>query len=478
MKQYRAQAVLATAGALSCLVLTLIARDIALSLPDSMAASAEWTAEWFATQDRLRARFSILTLVSTVSGFAIGWILGKRLSDPLEALRSELISGGVKAPSSHAEAMSWNADANALRNAAVRFESELLRRNHRLERESADRSELLNAVSEGLIQVDAAGRIVQVNPAATKLLGLPDHVGGKVLTELVRNVDLRQVFGTAASGRTLDAVEVAVDERRLLVSAAPIPATGHAAPTAVISIADLTQLRRLEGVRRDFVANVSHELKTPLTSIHGYAETLRSDDDMPIEMRHQFLDIIHRNAVRLQSIVDDLLDLSRIESGVWHPDMSRVDAMSVMRDAWASCQENAAAHRVRLDALAEPAYVMADPDALRQVFVNLFENAVRYTAEEGRIAVRVAIDSNDNGSDVSPRAHIEIADSGIGIPRDALPRVFERFYRVDPARSRAAGGTGLGLAIVKHLMESMGGDVAADSELGRGTTITLSLTAA
>ncbi|MEO5510290.1 MAG: ATP-binding protein, partial [Longimicrobiales bacterium] len=316
-------------------------------------------------------------------------------------------------------------------------------------------------------------------------LGLPEVVGGKALVSLVRNVELREIIMNAAAGIQIEGAEVTLEERRLLISATPIPsADGDSRLTSVLSIADLTQLRRLEGVRRDFVANVSHELKTPLTSIHGYAETLRADDDLPVEMRHQFLDVINRNAVRLQRIVDDLLDLARIESGVWNPDSQTVDALSVARDAWASCQENAAAQKITFDAPAMAAPVIADPDALRHVFANLFENAVRYTPESGRITVRVSGDCNPaSNADAVTAFHgarlvlIEISDSGSGIPRDALPRIFERFYRVDPARSRAAGGTGLGLAIVKHMVEGMGGTVTAQSELGNGTTIAMKLPA-
>jgi signal transduction histidine kinase len=481
MKQYRTSVILAILAATGCVLMTVAARQLALQhLTDGVAQAPQ---QLFSAQQHLRYQFRALGILSSLAAFTFGWWLGIFLGKPLDILRADLIAGRSNGLPTEANAPSWSIEANQLRHAAQRFEAELVRRMNLLERGSADRTRLLNTVSEGLLQLDADSRILQANPAAIKLLGLPEDVSGKVLVSLVRNVELREIIATASGGTPIEGAEVTFDERRLLISAAPIPSPdGDTRRTNVLSIADLTQLRRLEGVRREFVANVSHELKTPLTSIHGYAETLRADDGLPVEMRLQVLDVINRNAVRLQHIVDDLLDLSRIESGVWNPTRQAVDVMTVVRDAWASCQDNAAAQLLHFDTPATSAFVLADPDALRQVFTNLFENAVRYTPEDGRITVRVAGDG-DHGMDrrVSdtggPSVLIEISDTGIGIPREALPRIFERFYRVDPARSRAAGGTGLGLAIVKHLVEGMGGGVSAQSEVGVGTTISLRLPA-
>jgi signal transduction histidine kinase len=240
---------------------------------------------------------------------------------------------------------------------------------------------------------------------------------------------------------------------------------------------------RLEGVRRDFVANVSHELKTPLTSIRGYVETLLSDDLDPA-MRRQFLEVIHKNADRLHSIVEDLLDLSRIESGGWRPELADVGTGQIVSDVWDSLADRATQRGIAFEPPEIDATVRADRSALRQILSNLFDNALRYTAPGGRIRVRV-FEGSGSGNGGAPRTAtgdgfvtIEVGDNGTGIPTDALPRIFERFYRVDPARSRAEGGTGLGLSIVKHLVESMDGDVSASSELGKGTTIRVRLPSA
>ena len=233
----------------------------------------------------------------------------------------------------------------------------------------------------------------------------------------------------------------------------------------LLVVRDVTKLMRLEHVRRDFVANVSHELKTPLTVVAGFAETLAEDEHLTPEQRQQFAQAVLANASRMQRIVDDLLDLSRIESGRWRPAPEEVPVAEASAEATAAVQSVAATKGVTLDIAPAPdaAILHADPTAVRQVVSNLVENAVRHTAAGGRVAVTTR--RSDDGIWLSVR------DTGIGIAPEHLPRVFERFYRVDPGRSREAGGTGLGLAIVRHLVEAHGGRIHAESEVGRGTTI-------
>jgi two-component system phosphate regulon sensor histidine kinase PhoR len=255
----------------------------------------------------------------------------------------------------------------------------------------------------------------------------------------------------------------------------------------LVTLVDLTELRRLEGVRRDFVANVSHELKTPLTSIRGYVETLVTDELDP-STRRQFLDVIQKNADRLHSIVDDLLDLSKLESGGWRPDLEDVNVAAVINDVWDDFADKAGQRECVFVPPGSDARARADRNALRQVMANLFDNALRYTPAGGSIHVSVETPESTRADEEGTRpdgdaeaghvVSIDVRDSGSGIPGDALPRIFERFYRADPARSRAEGGTGLGLSIVKHLVESMNGHVTATSELGKGTTIRIRLPAA
>jgi signal transduction histidine kinase len=234
---------------------------------------------------------------------------------------------------------------------------------------------------------------------------------------------------------------------------------------SVVTLLDVTGLRHMEQVRRDFVANASHELKTPLTAMRGYAEMLL-DGDPPEELRTRFLQAIRANTLRLQHLIDDLLDLSRLESGRWVAAEEEIEVAAAAREAWkeivADYPSRRTAFIVEGDALA-----IADAPALHQIFRNLFDNSLRYTPDEGRIDVRVRRDGEF--------VQVVVKDSGSGIPSAALPRIFERFYRADPGRDRTAGGTGLGLSIVRHLVQSMKGEIRAESELGKGTVIHFTL---
>jgi two-component system phosphate regulon sensor histidine kinase PhoR len=233
---------------------------------------------------------------------------------------------------------------------------------------------------------------------------------------------------------------------------------------AVVVVHDVTRLRRLEVVRRDFVANVSHELKTPLTAIRGLVETLLDDQDMDEGTRRRFLGKVHRQVQRLSALVADLLTLSRVESGQAAFERVPLDVRNPVRESVRALLGEAQAKSLDLqvELPMEPAMVRGDTEALRQVVDNLVSNAIKYTPERGRITLRVRQDGT--------ATTIEVHDTGIGIaPRDR-ERIFERFYRVDKARSREVGGTGLGLAIVKHVVQALGGQVGVESTLGRGST--------
>jgi two-component system phosphate regulon sensor histidine kinase PhoR len=261
-------------------------------------------------------------------------------------------------------------------------------------------------------------------------------------------------------GKPVQDREIEVDERTLLMNARPLPAGG-----AVLVLHDLTELRRLESMRRDFVANVSHELKTPLTSISGYAETLLSDTPDP-ETTRRFVATIAANARRMQRLVDDLLDLAKLEAGRWQPEPEPLELAAVCREVWDTLSDRSRTPTVDFGVEIGPGAeeLEADPDAVRQILTNLLENSLRYTPAGGRIICRSAR--------VGQGIALSVEDTGSGIVPDHLPRIFERFYRSDPARSREEGGTGLGLAIVKHLVEAHGGRVSAESERGVATTVT------
>ncbi|RMH14636.1 MAG: hypothetical protein D6701_11070 [Gemmatimonadetes bacterium] len=333
------------------------------------------------------------------------------------------------------------------------------------DRERAEILTMVERIAEGVVALTDDARVLRANRAARRLLDLPDQVPAFTpVGALVRQPDLRDFLERGVTGQA-GTREFVVGERHLMVSTRPLEGGG-----AVATLVDVTEIRRLERVRRDFVANASHEIKTPLTAMRGFAETLLEDEPPP-DLRRQFLAGIHTNAVRLQHLVDDLLDLSRLESGGWVAEPVPLAAADQARAAWEPFAEAASVRRVVFEVDGD-AEVLADPSGLRQVLTNLFDNALRFVDEGGTI--RVVVTPRPEHGDVE----FAVEDDGAGIPPSALPRVFERFYRVDEARARAEGGTGLGLAIVRHLIVSMGGTIRADSVLGQGTTIRFTLPAA
>src|SRR5438045_1882509 len=342
---------------------------------------------------------------------------------------------------------------------------ELERRFDDLRREREESRTLLESLSDGVLAADRRGTIVSINAAARRLLGYGTSELLPPLTELFHDRQHRTLMREILAGGVVDRRELDFGDRSVVVSARPFEDGG-----TLLVLNDVTDVRRLETIRRDFVANVSHELKTPLTAIAGYAETLAAETSASSGGESQrFAQVILENAQRMQRLVDDLLDLSRIESGGWQPHAENVDVEAAARDAWNPFAARAGERGVRFETAVQNAVTApVDPDALRQIFTNLFDNALRHTQPNGLIRV-IAENAGKDGSGV----RIRVADSGSGIPAEPLPRIFERFYRVDPGRSRHEGGTGLGLAIVKHLVEAHGGRVEAQSELGRGTRILL-----
>ena len=327
-----------------------------------------------------------------------------------------------------------------------------------LVREREETATLIETMADGVVAADARGAIVTLNRAARRLLGYGPEDPFPALAELFHEKAARDLVATVLAGHEAEPQELERGGRTLHLTGRALPNGG-----GLLVIRDVTELRRLEAVRRDFVANVSHELKTPLTSIAGYAETLATEAS-PGTQTERFARPILSNARRMHRLVDDLLDLSRIESGRWQPDPERVDVRGLAGEAWTAFADRARERRIQFTAAAgDVHHVTADPEALRQVLTNLLDNALRHTPAGGRITV--SLESAPGGVIVS------VADTGSGIAPEHLPRIFERFYRADPGRSREEGGTGLGLAIVKHLVEAHGGRVEAYSSLGKGTTI-------
>ena len=357
-------------------------------------------------------------------------------------------------------ALSAPGEVGDLAAALQRMTEQLSSRLSALQAEEALLSAVIDSLDEGIVAVSARATVVRLNESARRLLDLRANVPFST-DMLPQDRLMRDALRGAMAGVATGPLEIGVADRTLLVSARPLPDGG-----AVVAVQDLTTRRRLETIRRDFVANVSHELKTPLTVIAGFAETLR-DRELPSDNRERFLDTIEANTRRMQRIVDDLLDLSRYESGSWRPNVVSNDLAGVVSDVFTSIARAADAKGLTLGFQASPdaQRVDADPTALRQVLGNLIENAVRHTA---RGSVTVSAEAPPRGGTT-----LRVRDTGSGIPTEHLGRIFERFYRVDAGRARDEGGTGLGLAIVRHLVEAHGGSVRAESVVGQGTTITV-----
>ncbi len=397
-------------------------------------------------------------LLALVIGTIVAATAGRSIAQPLVEIGSAAQAIAAGAPPRFPR--SGIPDIDRLVQALREMHQQLADRFEELRREQAETAALVESMVEGVIAADERGRIVTANPAARRLLGYEHGEALPGLRELFRVKAAREVVDVVLEGRPVQDRELEMDDGIYLMNARPLPAGG-----AVLVIHDLTAIRRLEAMRRDFVANVSHELKTPLTSISGYAETLLFDTP-DSETTRRFLSTILSNARRMQRLVDNLLDLAKIETGHWQPEREPVDLAAAARETWAELRDRETARSLdfQVDVADEAATVIADADAVGQVLTNLLENAVRYTPPGGRIVCR---SRRENGG-----IAVSVSDNGVGIVREHLPRIFERFYRSDPSRSRDEGGTGLGLAIVKHMVEAHGGKVSADSERGKGTTIT------
>ena len=342
---------------------------------------------------------------------------------------------------------------------------------------------ILRSMVEGVAVIDAQERLVFCNRAFSEILSLnPASIEGRPLIELVRISDLLGLIRRALRGEEGLRSDIAmgiVQQRSFVVTAAPVnalevgPASGAEAAEkpsgAVVVLHDVTELRRLERVRQDFVANVSHEFKTPLTAIQGFAETLLAGALDDPNNNRRFLEIIRDHAARLARLTDDLLKLARIEAGKLEIEFSPVGLTELIEGCAETTLLKASRKQITLEIEIPPGLpaVRGDASLLRDVLQNLLDNAIQYTPAGGRIRVNATAGVRE--------AVITVADTGIGIPLAEQERIFERFYRADAARSREAGGTGLGLSIAKHIVEAHGGHLWVESTVGSGSRFSLSI---
>lgn len=330
---------------------------------------------------------------------------------------------------------------------------------------------IISSMNDAVVAVDGQGTILLLNRAAGELLGLPLDARGRRLREILGDHPLcRSLEDTAGRGEdTVEEFNLGPGEERFLdLRATPLRGPAGQASGAVAVVRDVTDLRRAERLRRELTANVSHELRTPLTSIKGFAETLLEGAMADEVMCRRFLTIIDNEATRLMTLVDDLMALSRLESKVVTMELAPVQLDKLIAEALSRMRPQAERRRILLRiAGAVPEAVEADWDRILQVLTNLLDNAIKFTPEGGTVEVSV----RDTGGE----AVVAVTDSGRGIPEEDLPRVFDRFYRVERSRTREAGGTGLGLAIAKHIVEAHGGRISVQSRVNAGSTFTFTL---
>lgn len=351
--------------------------------------------------------------------------------------------------------------AETFNNMAQKLEvtiSDLSDKNNKLEA-------ILKSIQSGVIAVDNIGRIMLVNPSAVSMFGFNQNVVGKHILEVIRNVDLEDII--YRHQETNEEIKLNYPEKRILrVKAAPIKdAEGRNKNMGVVVVMqDITELKQLEQVRSEFVANVSHELKTPLTSIKGFAETLKSGAAEDRNTRDKFLDIINIEADRLTRLINDILTISELENKRQNVAFESVNVNNALGEIEDMMMGLAKLKNIALTFEKQERIhnIKGNYDKFKQLLINLIDNAIKYTHDGGSVSVSTY---EEDGNVV-----VKVSDTGIGISKEHMQRLFERFYRVDKGRSRALGGTGLGLAIVKHIVVSMNGDIKVESEPGKGTT--------
>uniref|UniRef100_A0A7C2K019 histidine kinase n=1 Tax=Schlesneria paludicola TaxID=360056 RepID=A0A7C2K019_9PLAN len=406
-------------------------------------------------------------------------IVVRHIIGPLEALTraAQQIAGGESPADvpvhSHNEIGRLAAAFNSMGQQLSSRIHDLQEQRRQSEQNHARLETVLGAMLEGVLAIDVDQRLLFANNAALRLLDLkPTGMIGRPIWEGVRQAAVQELVRQAFAGENPPRLEFDLPRTHSTVAATVSRLPGDPSPGIVLVLHDVTELRRLENLRREFVQNVSHELKTPLSSISAYADTLLEGALEDEGCNRQFVERIAEQADRLHTLILDLLALARLEGDEHAFDVEPTDVTRIVTASLDAHAGVAQAKQLTLtaDGPGEPVFGLADDEGLRTILDNLLDNAINYTPEGGQITVRWRQD----GSAV----HIAVTDTGVGIAREHQARIFQRFYRIDKARSRELGGTGLGLAIVKHLCQVFGGSISVHSALGQGSTFTVELRAA
>jgi two-component system phosphate regulon sensor histidine kinase PhoR len=408
------------------------------------------------------------TLFSIVWFLVVGWVLFEWVARPLKELyefMENIRLGTPVRPRLARRDDIYGKLAKSLERLERAHTSNLSSLHGRMEEIQA----ILTSMSEGVVATEITGRISIINPAAAELFNLSPGMGvGEFPYKVFPNSELGDIFHQIyVKGYSLqkEITWPGEPERTFNLRLAPIRDDINEEIRGVVAvIGDVTKIRQLESMRRDFVANVSHELKTPLTSIKGFVETILDGALDDRDTAKKFLTIIYQEAERLNHLIHDLLDISKLESGQMDVKQKSIKIKPLVNAILASLENQLSDKNITLIKQFKTETIPGDEDLLQEVIINLLDNAIKYTPADG--TVRIGTDRTKEG------VSFYVEDTGIGIPKESLPRLFERFYRVDKGRSRAMGGTGLGLAIVKHIIERHGGKINVTSEFGKGSRFT------
>lgn len=413
----------------------------------------------------------IIAAALAAMSLAISW----KISRPLEMLRRGA-QQFAKGDFNHRLPSSSSREIDALADSMNRMAAQLDQRIRTIISQRNEQQAVLSSMVEGVLAADIRGNVMSVNAAALQMLGVAaDACVGRSVEEVIHNTDLQQFVRRALTEENRIEEHIVLHEspqpeRHIQTHGTPLLGEDGGKIGALIVLNDITKIRQLEDVRRDFVANVSHELKTPVTSIKGFIETLLDGAMDSPDDRRRFLEIIARQTNRLDSIIDDLLTLSRVEQEAESEQVVLLSSkiLPILNNAAILCRSAATDKHIHIDIDCDADIeACVNASLLEQAVVNLIDNAIKYSETDAEITL--------SAKTVDQELQIAVRDRGCGIAKEHLPRVFERFYRVDKARSRKLGGTGLGLSIVKHIAHSHKGNVTAESRLGEGSTFTIHL---